>query len=133
LRVLLAEDVVANQVLVVRILEKRGHTITVANNGREAVECLLDANFDVILMDVQMPEMDGFQATSAVRALSNGRQVPIIALTAHAIAGDEEKCRVAGMDGYLTKPLELVELVQAVERFGTQLPANNETRKSALR
>lgn len=119
--------------LVVRILEKRGHTITVANNGREAVECLLDANFDVILMDVQMPEMDGFQATSAVRALSNGRQVPIIALTAHAIAGDEEKCRVAGMDGYLTKPLELVELVQAVERFGTQLPANNETRKSALR
>jgi two-component system sensor histidine kinase/response regulator len=117
--VLLAEDVAANQMLVVRTLEKRGHLVEVAKNGREAVERVQSMKFDVILMDVQMPEMDGFQATAAVRAMGNGSYVPIIALTAHAMAGDEEKCLAAGMDGYLAKPLELAALVQAVEQYAS--------------
>jgi CheY-like chemotaxis protein len=115
LRVLLAEDVRANQQIVVRTLEKRGHSVDVASNGREAVELASHSAYDIILMDVQMPEMDGFQATMAIRALDPQPQVPIIALTAHAMVGDRQRCMEAGMDDYLAKPLDLVRLVQVVE------------------
>jgi two-component system, sensor histidine kinase len=117
LRVLLAEDVRANQQIVVRTLEKRGHTIDVASDGVQAVELATKSPYDVILMDVQMPNMDGFQATAAIRALDSKPEVPIIALTAHALVGDRQRCVTAGMDDYLAKPLDLVRLVQVVERY----------------
>jgi two-component system, sensor histidine kinase len=116
LNVLLAEDVRANQQIVVRTLQKRGHAVDVASNGGEALKLASQSNYDVILMDVQMPDMDGFQATTAIRA--SGSQVPIIALTAHAMVGDRQRCLAAGMDDYLAKPLDLVRLVQVVEGYG---------------
>jgi len=119
LRVLLAEDDKVNQRLVVRLLEKRGHRVTVASNGREALDAVGKQEFDLVLMDVQMPEMDGFEATAAIRSLENntGTHLPIIAMTAHAMAGDRERCSVAGMDGYLAKPIRAKELFEAVERM----------------
>jgi two-component system sensor histidine kinase/response regulator len=116
--ILLAEDNVINQKLAVRILEQRGHKVTVANNGREALEALDKAEFDVVLMDVQMPEMDGFQATAALRAREREtkRHLPVVAMTAHAMAGDREKCLMAGMDDYVAKPLKPVDLFQTLER-----------------
>jgi PAS domain S-box-containing protein len=106
-RVLLAEDNAVNRMLAVRLLEKRGHKVVTANNGREALEAFSKQEFDLILMDVQMPEMDGFEATAAIRALQagTGKHIPIVALTAHALAGDREKCLQGGMDGYATKPI----------------------------
>jgi CheY-like chemotaxis protein len=118
LRVLLAEDNRVNQKVAARFLERLGHTVTVANDGREAVDAWKAAPFDLVLMDVQMPEMDGFEAVAAIRALEaeGGRErTPIIALTAHAMSGDRERCLTAGMDGYLTKPVKLAELVEAIE------------------
>ena len=117
LRVLLAEDNPINQRLVMRMLEKRGHSVTLAANGREAVQALAREPFDLVLMDVQMPEMDGFEATAAIRASERGgtRRQPIFALTAHAMKGVEERCIAAGMDGYLTKPLGAKELDRVLE------------------
>ena len=88
------------------MLEKRGHRVVLAGNGREALEALEKGSFDLVLMDVQMPEMDGFQATAAIREkeTGTGSHLPVIALTAHAIKGDRERCLTARMDGYLTKP-----------------------------
>jgi CheY-like chemotaxis protein len=117
LRVLLAEDVPANQMLVCRALQRRGHSVDVARNGHEAIDLAAKQKFDVVLMDVQMPGLDGFQATAALRQREESAHVPIIALTAHAMAGDRQRCLDAGMDGYLAKPLDLVQLVQAVEEF----------------
>ena len=115
--ILLAEDNLINQKLAVRILENRGHKVTVAGNGREALEALAKGRFDVVLMDVQMPEMDGFQATAAIRAGEKGRaHLPIVAMTAHAMAGDREKCLLAGMDDYVAKPLKPVDLFLTLER-----------------
>jgi CheY-like chemotaxis protein len=90
-----------------RLLEKQGHHVAVAGNGREALERLSEQSFDLILMDVQIPEVDGLEATAAIRAheQATGRHIPIIALTAHAMKGDQEKCLAAGMDGYLAKPI----------------------------
>ncbi|HUJ33114.1 MAG TPA: response regulator [Candidatus Acidoferrum sp.] len=107
LRILLVEDNVVNQRLATRMLEKRGHRVVLAGNGREALAALAKDNFDLVFMDVQMPEMDGFEATAAIRALKDDgkARVPVIALTAHAMQGDREKCLTAGMDGYLTKPI----------------------------
>jgi signal transduction histidine kinase len=116
-RVLLAEDVRVNQQLVVRTLEKRGHVIEVASDGRQALELASKHSFDVILMDVQMPGMDGFQATEAIRKLDAQSQIPIIALTAHAMVGDRQRCLEAGMNDYLAKPLNLVRLVEMVEGY----------------
>jgi two-component system, sensor histidine kinase and response regulator len=112
LRILLAEDNLVNQRLAVRLLEKRGHQVVVAGNGREALEALEKGHFDLVFMDVQMPEMDGLEATSAIRAKekSSGLRQTIIALTAHAMTGDREKCLDGGMDGYLTKPIRPQEL-----------------------
>jgi CheY-like chemotaxis protein len=115
LRILLVEDVPTNQMLIRRILEKRGHRVDVADNGREAVQRVSGTAFDVILMDVQMPVMDGYQATAAIREMPALARVPIVALTAHAMPGDRERCVAAGMDAYLTKPIDVHELVQMVE------------------
>jgi PAS domain S-box-containing protein len=117
LRLLLTEDNVVNQKLALRLLEKRGHTVVVAANGKEALEALARQAFDVVLMDVQMPEMDGFEATAIIRAQekTTGGHVPIVAMTAHAMKGDRERCLQVGMDGYISKPLQPSELFEAVE------------------
>jgi PAS domain S-box-containing protein len=124
LRVLVAEDTAVNRKLVAATLGKRGHRVTAVENGREAVETLERAGpggFDLVLMDVQMPEMDGFEASRAIRERerATGTHVPIVALTAHALKGDRERCLEAGMDGYLAKPIDLDQLVAAVEGLGT--------------
>lgn len=113
--VLLAEDTPTNQVLVSHALGKRGHRVTVARNGQMAISLAEAGAFDVILMDLQMPGVDGFEATAAIRALPGGERTPIIALTAHTMVGDRERCLAAGMAGYLSKPLDLRDLVAAVE------------------
>ncbi|MBC8117053.1 MAG: response regulator, partial [Candidatus Saccharimonas sp.] len=117
LRLLLAEDNVVNQRLAVRLLERRGHTVVVVNNGRQALAALERERFDAVLMDVQMPEMDGFETTAAIREreLSTRAHLPIIAMTAHAMKGDRERCFEAGMDGYVAKPLQPLELFDVVE------------------
>jgi len=112
LRILLAEDNSVNQRLAVRMLEKRGHHVVVAANGRGALAALKQGGFDLCLMDMQMPEMDGFEATEALRVWEKGTgaHLPVIALTAHAMRGDRERCLAAGMDGYLSKPIRQAEL-----------------------
>jgi CheY-like chemotaxis protein len=107
LAVLLAEDGPVNQLLVKRLLEKAGHTVAVVDTGAQAVEALARTHFDVVLMDIQMPGMDGLEATVSIRAreMTGGRRVPVIALTAHAMEGDRERCLAAGMDGYISKPI----------------------------
>ena len=117
LRVLLAEDNKVNQRVAQRFLERLGHTVALANDGREAVEQWQQQPFDLVLMDVQMPEMDGFEAVAAIRDAerSRGSRTPVIALTAHAMSGDRERCLAAGMDGYLTKPVKLAQLVAAID------------------
>ena len=109
LSILLAEDNAVNQKLAVRVLEKWGHHVVVASNGKKALAMLEQQEFDVVLMDVQMPEMDGLEATIAIRAKerSTTSHIPIIAMTAHAMKGDQERCLAAGMDSYLTKPYPL--------------------------
>jgi PAS domain S-box-containing protein len=116
LRVLLAEDNAVNQRLAVRLLERHGHSVVVAGNGREALAALERQPYDVVLMDVQMPELGGLEATEHIRAgeRGTGRHVPIIALTAHAMKGDREKCLAAGMDAYLSKPIQARELLHAL-------------------
>ena len=116
LRVLVVEDTPANQKLVVKILEKRGHTTVLAGDGRTALELFQHHEFDCILMDVQMPELDGLSAAAAIRRFERGtgRHVPIIAMTAHAMLGDREGCLAAGMDAYISKPLDAHELISLV-------------------
>ena len=115
LRVLLVEDMPANQMLVVHVLNRRGHSVEVAQNGLQAVELAAQQPFDVVLMDLQMPDMDGFEATAAIRALPRAARIPIIALTAHALPADRDRCLSAGMDDYLAKPLDIRKLVEVVE------------------
>ncbi len=119
LRVLVVEDNAVNQRLATRLLEKRGHRVTVTANGREAVESVEKHAYDLILMDVQMPEMDGLEATAVIREREKhkGARIPIIALTAHAMKGDRERCLAAGMDGYLTKPIRSQELDEVLETY----------------
>jgi PAS domain S-box-containing protein len=123
LKVLLAEDNVVNQRVAVGLLSKRGHEVTVAGNGREALAALETGRFDVVLMDVQMPEMGGLEAAVAIRERERqqGGHVPIVAMTAHAMAGDRERCLAAGMDGYLAKPIDPLALFAAIEK-GTAMP-----------
>jgi signal transduction histidine kinase/CheY-like chemotaxis protein len=119
LRVLLAEDNAVNQLLAVRLLERQGHAVTVVDTGRAALAAVCRERFDLVLMDVQMPDMDGVAATAAIRAaesLGDGR-VPIVAMTAHAMDGDRQRCLDAGMDGYLTKPVRSADLYAALEAF----------------
>ena len=120
LNVLLAEDNPVNQKLATRLLQKMGHSVTVVGNGRQALAAFMKNQFDVILMDIQMPEMDGFEATAAIREREKsqvGSHVPILAMTAHAMAGDRERCLEAGMDGYVSKPINVQELVEAMENL----------------
>jgi signal transduction histidine kinase/CheY-like chemotaxis protein len=119
LRILVTEDNAVNQTLAVILLEKEGHRVTVAGNGKEALAALDREPFDLVLMDVQMPEMDGLQATAELRRQerATGAHVPVIALTAHAMKGDQERCLAAGMDGYVTKPIQPAELWRAVEEL----------------
>ncbi|MDB5336093.1 MAG: barA 2 [Planctomycetaceae bacterium] len=120
LKILLAEDNPVNQKVVLRTLEKRGHQIQLAVNGRIAVEASAVDEFDVILMDVQMPEMDGLTATRTIRLReqeTGGRHIPIIAMTAHAMKGDQERCLGAGMDDYLTKPIKFSDLFDLLEKW----------------
>jgi PAS domain S-box-containing protein len=129
LTVLLAEDNPVNQRLAQRLLEKHGHMVEIARNGREALALLEAQHFDLVLMDVQMPEMDGFEATEAVRKkeIRTGGHMPIIAMTAHAMKGDEERCLEAGMDGYVPKPVTAEQLFGAIEdvrsRLGDLVPS----------
>ena len=120
LRILLAEDSDVNQFLASRVLEKHGHVVVTADNGRAALVQLEKSNFDVVLMDIQMPEMDGFEATAAIRKEeeSSGKHLPIIAMTAHAMEGDRERCLAAGMDGYIAKPLKIDDLIRTIEKLG---------------
>ncbi len=122
LRVLLAEDNPVNQQVARRMLEKIGHTVTVVSNGREALHALERQTFDLILMDVQMPEMDGFQATAAIRQKEKQTKsrIPIIAFTANAMSGDRELCLSAGMDGYVTKPVRSQDLVNEINRIQSE-------------
>ena len=116
LRVLLTEDSVINQKLAVALLEKHGHRVTVAGDGREALATLEREEFDLVLMDVQMPELDGYDATAAIRARERetGQHIPIVAITAHAMKGDRERCLEAGMDAYVTKPIRAQQLFEAI-------------------
>ncbi|MGA2724625.1 MAG: two-component regulator propeller domain-containing protein [Bryobacteraceae bacterium] len=116
-KILLAEDNPVNQVVAARLLERREHRVTVVANGREAVAAVERESFDLVLMDVQMPEMDGFEATAMIRQAETGtgRHLPIFALTAHAMKGDAERCRLAGMDGYLPKPVRHADLYAIVD------------------
>jgi two-component system, sensor histidine kinase and response regulator len=125
LRILLAEDNIVNQKLAVTMLEKRGHRVTVANDGAEALKAMERASFDVILMDVHMPHMGGFETTAAIRAREgrDGPRVPIVALTALAMKGDREQCIQAGMDAYVSKPVNAAELFGTIDRLLPHRPA----------
>jgi signal transduction histidine kinase/DNA-binding response OmpR family regulator len=135
LRLLLAEDNPVNQLLMTRLLEKRGHHVVLAANGRAALAALEAARYDLVFMDLQMPEMDGLEATAAIRAgeQTSGLHQIVIALTAHAMKGDSDRCRAAGMDGYLSKPIALQELDELLERYAarrTEAPAASPTADS---
>jgi CheY-like chemotaxis protein/nitrogen-specific signal transduction histidine kinase len=122
LRILIAEDVPANQEVIKTILTGRGHSVRGVMNGREAVEWFTREAYEVILMDVQMPEVDGLQATRMIRSFEaqTGSHVPILALTAHALNGDRERCLEAGMDDHISKPIDVGEVIRLVERYGTR-------------
>jgi CheY-like chemotaxis protein len=118
LRVLVAEDNPVNRTLAAQLLTRRGHQPVLATNGREAVDTLARERIDLVLMDIQMPEMDGLEATAAIRARERtcGTRLPIVALTAHAMPGDRQRCLDAGMDGYVAKPVKAVELFEVIDR-----------------
>jgi PAS domain S-box-containing protein len=129
LKILVAEDTLFNQKFIQRLLDRWHHQITLVGNGRQALEALKNESFDIVLMDVQMPEMDGHTATREIRNLkSEIRNVPIIAMTAHAIKGDRERCLEAGMDEYVSKPIDSDKLFDAIEKL-TRDPGNPGTTK----
>lgn len=119
LNILVAEDQIINRKIVVQLLEKKGYNVKAVENGREAFEHAVSHRYDLILMDVQMPEMDGFDATQHIRTSEKDKNyyTPIVAMTAHAMKGDREKCLAAGMDHYITKPINPAELYEAIEKF----------------
>jgi CheY-like chemotaxis protein len=121
LRILVAEDNPVNQRLITRLLEKRGHRVVLAPDGKQAVQALDQEPFDLVFMDVQMPEMDGLEATGVIRQkeMASGEHQPIIALTAHAMKGDEERFLAGGMDGYLAKPIRPQELDKVLDKYSS--------------
>jgi TMAO reductase system sensor TorS len=127
LQVLLVEDNAVNQRVILRLLEKHGHQVTIAGNGVQALQALIQADFDIVLMDVQMPVMTGLEATEAIRRTerNSGRHIPIVAMTAHAMKGDKEACLASGMDGYLSKPIRPAELLSALEKFALRPEPNS--------
>jgi len=134
LRVLVAEDNPVNQEVAVGMLEREGHRTAVAVNGREALALLEGQAFDLVLMDVQMPELDGFETTAAIREQekTTGAHLPIIAVTAHAMKGDAERCLAAGMDSYLSKPLDAHELRRVLASLGRERPSRAAPAKDAV-
>jgi CheY-like chemotaxis protein len=120
LKVLVAEDNSVNQLLMTRLLQKRGHHVTLAANGREAVEAIEKDRYDLVFMDMQMPEMDGLDATATIREREKGHGIhlTVIALTAHAMKGDRERCLAVGMDDYLSKPIGVEDLDDVLRRYG---------------
>ncbi|MGZ3654351.1 MAG: ATP-binding protein [Bdellovibrionota bacterium] len=134
-RVLVADDNPANQKVILRLLEKLGYSPEVVTNGREALAAFENRHFDLVLMDCQMPEMDGYEATRRIRATeqstSRAGHTPVVALTAHALSGDRDKCREAGMDDYLSKPVTLRELARATSRWTKRAPRLAEAAPSA--
>jgi signal transduction histidine kinase/CheY-like chemotaxis protein len=128
LRILLVEDNAVNRVLAVRLLEKRGHTVEVAVNGKDGLAALGRQSFDLVFMDVQMPEMDGFEATAALRKKekSTGKHLPVIAMTAHAMVGDRQRCLDAGMDDYITKPIRPEELSKLLRNYSMPVKSDIE-------
>ena len=128
LRILLAEDVKLNQQVACGILNKFGHEVDIANDGREAVQMVSSGDYDLVLMDVQMPEMSGIDATIAIRALPGHRaSVPIVAMTAHAMEGDRESLIAAGMDDYISKPFNITQLSALIDRWRNKLAVQDET------
>ncbi len=132
LRILLAEDNAVNQKLALRLLEQMGYRADIASNGLEAIESVERQTYDVILMDVQMPEMDGLDATRAIRKLNKLVQPAIIAMTANAMQGDREMCLAAGMDDYISKPIRVLELVGALEKFNQSAPSTSLKKENAV-
>jgi two-component system, sensor histidine kinase and response regulator len=131
LRILLAEDNLVNRIVAAAIIRQNGHTLAHAINGREAVEASSKEAFDLIFMDVQMPEMDGFEATARIRESERrtGQHTPIVAMTAHAMVGDRERCLASGMDDYMCKPLKRAEVFAFLERISAGLtPLRGESR-----
>ena len=120
----MAEDNAINQKLATRLLEKCGHSVQVAGDGVEAVAAVRAGQFDVILMDVQMPNMSGLEATAAIRSLERGtgKHIPIVAMTAYAMKGDEERCLEAGMDNYISKPIQPHRMMEVIDQ-ATRPPA----------
>jgi signal transduction histidine kinase/DNA-binding response OmpR family regulator len=135
LDILLAEDSLVNQKVAIGILERHGHRIRIANNGREAVQAAKNGRFDLVLMDVQMPEMDGLEATAAIRVRERASQdhVPIVAMTAHAMKSDREACLEAGMDGYVTKPIRAAQLLHTIASVFQELKSERSTRPDRLK
>jgi len=133
LHILLAEDNVVNQKVATKMLERIGHTVSVASTGKDALDMTAESAFDLVLMDVQMPVMDGLTATKLIREreLATGLHTPILAMTAHAMKGDEEKCLAAGMDGYLSKPIKINELLEAIENMARTSEQEREEAPSA--
>ena len=130
-RILLAEDNVVNQKLAVKLLQKNGHHVVAVNNGLEACQEIAEsapATYDLVLMDIQMPVMSGYEATAKIRSMPEYKDIPIIAMTAHAMAGDREKCLAARMNDYITKPLKVDALMNVIERWRTHLPSESVNR-----
>jgi CheY-like chemotaxis protein len=126
LHILLAEDNPVNQALAIRLLKKRGHSVVVAQNGREAVDAIESQTFDLALLDVQMPLMDGLQAAQLIRQrerAAGSRRLPLVALTAHAMNGDRERCLAAGMDAYVSKPVSPQQLFNVIKELMTSREA----------
>ena len=135
LRILLAEDNEVNQMVFLHMLDRFGHRATAVYNGREALAALETRLFDVVLMDLQMPELDGFETVAALRLLEASQpeqqRTPVVALTAHAMAGDRERCLNAGFDAYLTKPLRMAELVRTLNDLSHRKGSSPPTMRSA--
>jgi len=129
--VLVAEDSISNQVVVRALLEKQGYNVTIANNGQEAVKLASGASFDLVLMDVMMPEMDGIEATKEIRRLEDpGSHIPIIALTANVFSEDREKCLQAGMDDFVAKPIDAEKLIKQIVKWSSKISTPTEGKKS---
>ena len=133
LRILVAEDSVFNQQLAVGLLEKYGHSVVIARNGKEAIGAWVAQPFDVVLMDVEMPEMDGFEATAVIRTQERqkGTHIPIIAMTAHAMKGDRERCLNAGMDDYISKPIRAQEMFEKLRAVAAAVQPKGDSKSDS--